>query len=251
MPLQSTHALVCLLPDQRQALMERHVAMITAANSQLLRSREIPALEFGSARELAVFFWHDISGARVLSDNNASGLTTACSLGGLICELWGYGLQPDNVPLGVVWKDASQHLPEDTFLELSSRKHIALLADFIRLRAMKHALDNGASCVWFVDLDTHWIQDVRTACSQMPAAAFGCCFATAAKPRGCRAGTLQYITNMLTKFVREPYDNILVDTPFRVAKGTTLVNALLEHMEGHLATPGDVSYNAIVVYLYV
>ena len=101
---------------------------------------------------------------------------------------------------------------------------------------MKAALDAGATYVWFVDLDTLWCKDVKTACSQLPAAAFEHVIATMQGKRVCRAGIRKSIQKGMLEFLRVPFDYLYPGTPFRVTCRSPLLNALLAEMEAVVAT---------------
>ena len=189
-----------------------------------------------TAEEVAIYWWHDESGCQQLSDNSVMGLRTAVRIAGLQPVLYGYGQPPMNLPSGVEYKDANSILPIAEFTEHRKSYAHAVVADLARLRGMKAALDAGATYVWFVDLDTLWCKDVKTACSQLPAAAFEHVIATMQGKRVCRAGIRKSIQKGMLEFLRVPFDYLYPGTPFRVTCRSPLLNALLAEMEAVVAT---------------
>ena len=200
--------------------------------------------------EVGVFWWHDESGGSKLSDNNELGLASAHDIAGLRCVLYSYRC-PDNLPSGVMWNDASTILSEEDYETYKGRGWKAhLVAAYGRLLAMERELSNGAKFVWFVDLDTHWLKDVKTACSQMPAAAFGHVCATMQRARavGSPADTTDTIRNNMIDFLRIPCDNLLFATPFRVTNRSKFVRNLLNSFGAKIkdvtcVNPHDLDYH--------
>ena len=104
-------------------------------------------------------------------------------LGRISAKLYSYS-EPVNLPAGVEWRDAADVLP----LPLPRGVPLAVIADLVRLRAMKQELKHGATFVWFIDLDFHFATDAKAACSQLPAAAFQHLIATMEGAVHSRAG---------------------------------------------------------------
>ena len=220
--------------DQFTKLYHRHRDMIMAHNEQLYLAKHAEANGLQpvqkDAPEVGVFWWHDESGGSKLSDNNELGLASAHGVAGLRCVLYSYKC-PDNLPSGVMWNDARIVLSEDDYETYKERGWtVTLLAAYGRLLAMERELSTGAKFVWFVDLDMHWFQDAKTACSQMPAVAFGHVCATVQRARAVAssAGIIRTLRNKMFDFLRIPGDNLLFAPPSRVTNRSKLVRNLLD-----------------------
>ena len=77
-------------------------------------------------------------------------------LGRVSAKLYSYS-KPVNLPAGVEWRDAEDVLPSP----LPRGVPHAVIADLVRLRAMKQELERGATDVWFIDLDSHFAKDAK------------------------------------------------------------------------------------------
>ena len=161
---------------------------------------------------------------------NELGLASAHHIAGLRCVLYSYKC-PKNLPSGVMWNDAKTVLSEKDYETYKERGwKVPVVAAYGRLLAMEQELLIGATFVWFVDFETHWLKDVKTACSQMPAAAFGhvCATMQSARKVASPAGTIDTIKKKMCDFLRTPFDNLIFATPFRVTNRSILVRALLD-----------------------
>ena len=223
---------LCLSPSDQKVLYGRHRENIVAANERLqfeTRAESEGALQL-DADEIGIYFWYDETGCDKLSDNNRQGLETAVVLGGISVKLYSY-IEPANVPHGVEWRSAEDVLPSHERDAYQGRGiSLAVIATLARLRAMKKELDGGATFVWFIDLDVHFTKDVKTACSQLPAAAFHHVIATMERPSNYLAEHSQgdhqatWRKGMLG-FLRWPFDYQHAATPFRVTRRSPLVDA--------------------------
>ena len=213
----------------------RHRDMIIAHNEQLSREKrewECFGLQPNNKDrpEVGVFWWDDESGDSKLSESNELGLASAHHIAGLRCVLYSYKC-PKNLPSGVMWNDAKTVLSEEDYETYKERGwKVPVVAAYGRLLAMEREVTIGATFVWFVDFETHWLKDVKTACSQMPAAAFGhvCATMQSARKVASPAGTIDAIKKKMFDFLRTPSDNLIFATPFRVTNHSKLVRALLD-----------------------
>ena len=227
----------CLSPRENKVLYGRHRMAITDANERL--QFEIGAESEGplqqDAEEIGIYWWDDPTGCGRLSDNNRKGLLTAVVLGGIAAKLYSY-TAPTNLPHGVEWRSAEDVLPShERDVYRSQKVSPAVIADLGRLRAMKKELEGGATFVWFIDLDVQWAKGAKTACSQLPAAAFQHLIATMEGVEHSRAGYKATWRKGMLEFLRWPFDYQYAATPFRVTSRTTLVDALLQDLERNLA----------------
>ena len=100
---------------------------------------------------------------------------------------------------------------------------------------MKKELDGGANFVWFIALDVHFTKNAKTACSQLPAAAFHHVIATMEGETHSQGGHQATWRKGMLGFLRWPFDYQYVATPFRATRRSTLVDALLQDLERNLA----------------
>ena len=226
---------VTLHAEALEKLYKRHHAMVLAAGKMLNIARSWPQALSTVDAEVAIYWWHDEQGCERLSDNSAMGLRTAVQIAGLQPVLYGYKKHL-NLPSLVEYKDATELLTLEGFIELRKKYAHAVVADLARLRGMKKAVDEGATYVWFVDLETLWCKDVKAACSLLPAAAFEHVVGTLNGLRSSRAGTLKAIEKGMAEFLRAPFDYQFTATPLRMTRRSPLLPALLAEMENMVAT---------------
>jgi len=211
-------------------LYNQHRDGVLAANARLAVEQSARGLQ-PDAVEVGVFWWHDEGDAGELSDNNLMGLRTALHIGGLEVHLYAYE-KPSNLPEGVQWQDARAIMPLEEYWSIRERGwKPANVGDLGRMRAIAEKMKAGKTFVWFGDLDTQWVQSVKTACSQLPAAAFQHVVATLQGVRGSRAGCARAAKKGMLGFLHTPMDHEFPMTPVRFTSRSPLVKALLGDLE--------------------
>ena len=193
--------------------------MIARARLMAAASVPPPPPDAPSPPELAHAFWADASGdwegvSATLPDTARLGLTSAVSTGRLRVQLWVY--QPvTNAPPGVSLRDAASLLPPAVArLLLSAGFHVALLADIVRLLALRASAEPG----WFVDADTLWLRPAADVLPHLPAEACGHFFGSAARQPGKRGATCADFERECTfLYLARPRDGLLFAPPLSVA----------------------------------
>ncbi len=149
---------VTLNVAEMQTLLANHLAVLKGQDDLQRCASYFPAACAASST-VAVAFWYSVDDVPVLPDVSVDGLMTAVSVAKYTVHLYTYR-KLQNVPEAVVMKDARECMPEEQFQEQlrSGHAHVAVLADYIRLRGMSASM---ADFVVFIDTDTHWVRDMR------------------------------------------------------------------------------------------
>ena len=239
---------VVLKTDEMRQLYERHRQLIIQTNARLQTEQEAGGLQ-PEAAEVGVFFWYDENGGEQLSDNNLMGLRTAMHIGKLQTHLYTYSV-PANLPEGIVLRQAEKMVPLEMLKACRARgAKIAHVADLVRLKGMTACVEEGATFVWFLDLDTHWVTSAKAASSQQPAAAFQHVIASMQGSKGSQAGAVHAARKGMLQFLVMPQDHWYAVTPFRVTSRSPLLPALLEELEVATQTlleGGDWNYSVFM-----
>lgn len=170
----------------------------------------------------AVTFWHDLTGANKLPDHGFLGIASAVSAGKLSVILLSYQAL-SNVPRGVTIVDPRPYLPEQKFMALLSHGvHIALLADYIRFKAIA---ERAASSAWFVDCDSLWFKPPPC----LAECAYGHCFASL---KGDVQGTYEIKERYwLQNYLKKQGDHLFLASPFGFPKDSPVVLDMVSWFE--------------------
>ena len=151
---------VTLKAKQTQGLLRRHEMEMKGREgmeSWVLQN----GLKFRPSAGKAFAFWYDLKGYTVLPDAAVVGLQTAVHIAKFEVVLLTYQ-NFENIPSGVVVKSATEYLAEATFKSALQAAHVALLSDYVRLRA---TVADGSAYDWrvvFLDCDTVWLKDMTS-----------------------------------------------------------------------------------------
>ena len=170
----------------------------------------------------AVTFWHDLIGANKLPDHACLGIASAVSAGKLFVILLSYQAL-SNVPRGVTLVDPRPYLSEQKFMALLSHGvHIALLADYIRFKAIAERV---ASSAWFVDCDSFWFKPPPC----LAECAYGHCFASLkGDVRGSHEDEERY---WLQNYLKKQGDHLFLASPFGFPKDSPVVLDMVSWFE--------------------
>ena len=189
----------------------------------------------------AVAFWYDWSGSDHIPNHGYLGLASASAVAKLAVVLLTY--QPlKNIPAGVIMQDARPYLAEDKFQALlKSGVHVAVLADYIRFKAI---LESAAPMTWFLDCDALWIKPPPCIAESM----YGHVFASL---QGDVRGSIEQKERWwLQNYLKKQGDHLFLASPFAFAKESPVLADMVTWFEDKLS--GDtvtIAYTAVFQHL--
>ncbi|MCP4244743.1 MAG: protein kinase, partial [bacterium] len=174
----------------------------------------------------AMAFWFSEEGESRLPDAAVHGLASTARFSGLEVHLWTYQ-SFENVLAGVRVRDAKEILGWPEFdAALARVGNVAVLADLVRLRAMRRS---ASLRPWFWDCDTLTLRDVRGV--EVGEDSHGHVFASLPASPGRLGGTRVTEKRWCQEFLTRPRDKRFIASPFCLPRDSPTWPELLRKLE--------------------